>query len=455
MSQTLGEYLIRCLEARGTDYVFGIPGVHTVSLYRGLAGSPIRHITPRHEQGAGFMADGYARVSGKPGVCFVITGPGLSNIATAMLQARADSVPMLVISAVNDLDRLVRGRLHEMPDQAAFARTVAVQSSTVTNGEELRTALDAAYGLFATGRPGPVHIELPLAAINAMCGDAPPASANPVSPCPIAAEMEAALQVLDQWSKPLILAGGGTRRAAPEILALAEKLSAPIITTVNARGAFPADHPLVLHASASLPSVRKLIDEADGLVAIGTELGPTDYDMYETLGPLPPKPMVRVDIDVDQARSNADPTHILVGDAAQITSRLTGRLDQKLPGFGNRIAEVRMAIRAELGDDYRAHIALLNEIKAEAPDTVFVGDSTQLVYAGNMAFAPGIHTGTYTGTGGDWFNSATGFGTLGFGLSAAMGAKLADPSRPVLCLIGDGGIQFGLAELGTLKALGM
>src|SRR6056297_3904530 len=116
---TVGEALVQRLEALGVRHVFGIPGVHTVELYRGLASSKIRHITPRHEQGAGFMADGYARASGQPGVCLIITGPGMTNIATAMGQALAASIPMLVISSVNRRDTLGRGqgRLHELPSQ--------------------------------------------------------------------------------------------------------------------------------------------------------------------------------------------------------------------------------------------------------------------------------------------------------------------------------------------------
>ena len=117
--RTCGEALVTLLETYGVQYVFGIPGVHTVELYRGLARSSIRHVTPRHEQGAGFMADGYARVTGNPGVCFIITGPGMTNIATAMAQAYADSIPMLVISSVNARGQLGNGdgRLHELPSQ--------------------------------------------------------------------------------------------------------------------------------------------------------------------------------------------------------------------------------------------------------------------------------------------------------------------------------------------------
>ena len=130
---TCGEYLVRLLEAYGVEIIFGIPGVHTVELYRGLPTTKIRHITPRHEQGAGFMADGYARVTGKPGVCFIVTGPGMTNISTAMGQAFSDSIPMLVISAVNERATLGmgQGRLHELPSQRGLTAGVAVFSHTL------------------------------------------------------------------------------------------------------------------------------------------------------------------------------------------------------------------------------------------------------------------------------------------------------------------------------------
>jgi hypothetical protein len=161
--KTVGEHLVELLEARGVDTVFGIPGVHTIELYRGLGASNIRHITPRHEQGAGFMADGYARASGKPGVAFVITGPGLTNTITAMAQARLDSVPMLVISGVNRRDTLGKnlGFLHELPDQQSLAAEASLWSQTILTPEELEPALARAFADFATKRPGPIHIEVP------------------------------------------------------------------------------------------------------------------------------------------------------------------------------------------------------------------------------------------------------------------------------------------------------
>ena len=159
-----GMYLTKLLEAYGVDTVFGIPGVHTVELYRGLAGSSINHVTPRHEQGAGFMADGYARASGKPGVCFIITGPGMTNIVTAMGQAYGDSVPMLVISTVNQPGRMGSGEgwLHELPNQQALVSQVSAFSYTVNRPEELSMALARAFAVFDSERPRPVHIELPI-----------------------------------------------------------------------------------------------------------------------------------------------------------------------------------------------------------------------------------------------------------------------------------------------------
>ncbi|WP_313464409.1 thiamine pyrophosphate-binding protein, partial [Pseudomonas nitroreducens] len=166
---TCGEFLVKQLEAWGVDTVFGIPGVHTVELYRGLPHSGIRHITPRHEQGAGFMSDGYARVTGKPGVCFIITGPGMTNILTAMGQAYADSIPMLVISSVNERSRLAHGNgyLHELPNQRAMVAGVSAFSHTLMSVEELPAVLARAFAVFDSERPRPVHIELPLDIITA------------------------------------------------------------------------------------------------------------------------------------------------------------------------------------------------------------------------------------------------------------------------------------------------
>ena len=170
MIKTVGQALVSALAARGVEVVFGIPGVHTVELYRGLPHSGIRHVTARHEQGAGFMADGYARVTGKVGVAFVITGPGLTNTLTAMAQARADSVPILVISGVNHRASLGLGMglLHELPDQQAMISALC-PSFQLTSAEKLEGILEQAFTALTTGRPGPVHIEIPTDVMRLPC----------------------------------------------------------------------------------------------------------------------------------------------------------------------------------------------------------------------------------------------------------------------------------------------
>src|SRR5580698_1683690 len=162
--RTVARYLVEALEAAGVRHVFGIPGVHNLALYRALQGSSLRHVTGRHEQGLGFMADGYARLSGQPGVCFTISGPGVSNIATALGQAYGDSIPLLVIASQNRRAEAGSGRgfLHELRDQRALAATVTAASFAITSPGELRAALARAFARFASARPRPVYIEIPL-----------------------------------------------------------------------------------------------------------------------------------------------------------------------------------------------------------------------------------------------------------------------------------------------------
>ncbi|MGH8353927.1 MAG: 5-guanidino-2-oxopentanoate decarboxylase, partial [Pseudomonas sp.] len=315
---TCGEFLVKQLQAWGVDTVFGIPGVHTVELYRGLPTSKIRHITPRHEQGAGFMADGYARVSGKPGVCFIITGPGMTNILTAMGQAYADSIPMLVISSVNQRDRLGHGKgyLHELPNQRALTAGVTAFSHTLMSVEELPAVLARAFAVFEGERPRPVHIELPLDIISA------PAEHLRVQPkpriarpAPALAQLREAAVKLRAAKRPLLLLGGGCVEAQSEARALASALDAPTALTINAKGLLPPEHPLLLGSNQSLQPVRRLALEADVVLAIGTELGETDYDVvfdgnFKLGGEL-----IRIDIDPQQLVRNHAPTIAIQSDA--------------------------------------------------------------------------------------------------------------------------------------------
>jgi acetolactate synthase-1/2/3 large subunit len=439
---TVGEALTQALAARGVDTIFGIPGVHTVEMYRGLSGSGIRHVTPRHEQGAAFMADGYARVTGRPGVALLITGPGLTNALTAMAQARADSVPMLVLSAVNARDSLGKGLgyLHELPDQHGLAAKVALTSERVETPERLLPALDRALARIATGRPGPVHVEVPLDVAGLTFeGDVTPHGPHP-RPEPDPDAIDEAAARLKAARRPLILAGGGARGAG-DLAALAERLGAPVVQTVNARGTL-FRHPLGVPASPSLESVRALVSDADAVLALGTELGPTDFDMYATGRTARFTGLVRVDICPEQlARLPADLTlHATVEAAVPALLAALG------PGTGAqdgaaRAEGARQAAWAEIGQEMRAQVRLLDAIRDAVPGAAIVGDSTQPVYAGNLYY-------DHDRPGG-WFNSATGYGALGYAIPAAIGAAIGRPDLPVVCLTGDGGAQFSLPELMT------
>lgn len=439
---TVGEALISLLEAHGVDTVFGIPGVHTVELYRGLAGSTIRHITPRHEQGAGFMADGYARASGRPGVAFVITGPGLTNTITAMGQARADSVPMLVISGVNATATLGKGLgfLHELPDQRGMMEKVALFSKRIEDAAELPSVLERAFSLFATARPGPVHIEIP---IDVMAMPAEGLVALPPSkalPSPDAKDIAQAAKLASAAKRPVILVGGGAKGAEAALKRLAERLDAPVVQTANARGLLHA-HALCVPASPSLKAVRALIDDSDLVIAAGTEFGPTDYDMYGDGGFIHPANLVRIDIGDDQL--DRHPASVSIhADCGAAFEALLAQIETSGAADGaSRAASARKAAFAEIGPVMQAQVRAIEIIRDTLPCSIIVGDSTQPIYAANLYYDHDRAAG--------WFNAATGFGALGFGPPAAIGAAIAMPDVPVVCLSGDGGFQFTLPELGA------
>ncbi len=441
--RTVGERLVEGLEARGVSVVFGIPGVHTVELYRGLSGSGIRHVTARHEQGCAFMADGYARVSGQPGVAFVITGPGLTNALTAMGQSREDSVPVLIISGVNRRDSLGRGlgRLHELPDQSALVRGLC-PSRQILSPADIGPTLDWAWALLTTCRPGPVHIEVPTDVMPLPCPPLPAPAAPAAKALPPPEALAAAAALLNMAQHPVILAGGGARGQEAALKALAERLNAPVIETTNARGMLHG-HALCVPASPSLAPVRALIAASDRLLAIGTEIGQTDYDMYADDDLPSLANMIRIDTDAAQlARHPA--TLTLQGDAGATMAALLPLLTLHHSHSATIADQTRKAARALLGElsaTMPAQLAMVETIRSALPRCLIVGDSTQPVYAGNLYY-------DHDRPGG-WFNAATGFGALGFGPGAAVGAAIAAPGTKVVCLIGDGGLQFSPGELRT------
>jgi len=442
--KTCGEVLVQLLESFGIDTIFGIPGVHTVELYRGLNHTSIRHVTPRHEQGAGFMADGYARASGKVAACFIITGPGMTNIATAMGQALADSIPMLVISSVNRSYQLGmgEGRLHEMTGQREMIAGVSRFSHTLLRPDELPKLLARAFAVFNSGRPGPVHIEIPIDVITAPAEHLfVRASIVPSAPGPSPKAIEIAADLLTGANAPLIAIGGGAVNAADDIRYLAEAVDAPVINTVNAKGVLPYSHPLAVGGSGSCPTVREAMAAADVLLVMGSELGETDYDFFFTGTPVIKGTLIRVDIDLAQLTRNVQadvPICSDVGLAARaITEALQARVHCNKNGEG-RAQRLREGLQTTRNRCYENFFAT---IRNALPDAIIVGDSTQPTYYAWLHYETEIPR--------SYFHSASGFGTLGYAIPAAIGARLAAPQRPVIGLIGDGAAQFTIGELAS------
>ena len=455
---TCGELLVQWLEYYGVETVFGIPGVHTVELYRGLPNTNIRHVTPRHEQGAGFMADGYYRASGKIGVCFIITGPGMTNIMTAMAQALADSIPMLVISSVNKVKDTGsgEGHLHELHDQQGMVSNVALTSKTIWQPESLPKVIAEAFALFNGARPGPVHIQLPIDVITAAASHVakPPSlkdmansltSPQVMRPLPNPAQLDLIVESLKTAKNPVLLYGGGCVDVDHNAQRLAELIDAPTFLTINAKGLLPPAHPLSLGSNQSLDAGRAVITEADWVLAIGTELGETDYDVFFNGGFKINGTLVRIDCDAEQLQRPFRADIAVLSDAQTAISGLCSRLENQISNGKvfdhqalSRVNEAKQALLQETTPDFAGQNALLKLIRDEVEGVIFVGDSTQPVYSGNLGFEA-LATRK-------WFNSSTGFGTLGYGLPAAIGAMIGS-NLPVVSLIGDGGIQFTIAEL--------
>lgn len=389
------------------------------------------------------MADGYARAGGTPAACFVITGPGLTNIATAMGQALNDSVPMLVISSNGPRDRQGKGLgdLHEMRDQSGFSAHLARWSRRIEAPEDLPEALDAAMETFASARPGPVHIEIPLDVVEAEAPDVWPAPRPPAAPPqPSAVDIAEVVMRLSAARAPaLVLGGGAVGMGARRATALAERLQAPTALTTNARGLLPPGHPLNIAGRLHSAPVRDLLETADAVLAVGTEFSATDWDFYGG-GALRfgDGALIRIDIDPEQLGRNAAPSVGLVGDAALFAEGLLEALPRR-DAPPPQLDPVRARAAAAVPERFARHQALIDSLWEHLPEAVVIGDSTEPAYQGLIGANPPAPR--------RWWTSATGFGTLGYALPAAIGAKVADPRRPVVALIGDGGLLFSVGEL--------
>ena len=444
-TKTCGEALMHLLEGYGVTTVFGIPGEHTLELYRGIEGSNVRHVTPRNEQGAGFMADGYGRASGRPGVCTIITGPGVTNAATPIGQAYADSIPMLIISSANDTPSLGKGwgRLHETMDLCAITAPITAFSAMVHDPSEVPELVAQAFTIFGSRRPRPVHIAIPIDVMEMPATGDWSVRTIPDRPVPGRAAITAAADMLAQAARPILMVGGGAQGAGECVTELAELLNAAVISSNAGKGVVSDNNPLSLTGGVISPAVQGYLGTADVVLAIGTELAEADSFIYD----LPVTGKV-IRMDIDPARFNdAFPAHVGVqGDAGPAVAMLLAELRSRgVSGADKKtlaeLAQVRAQQRADFTPVENQHRKLLSLIRDALPDdAIIMGDIAQLVYTGTQAMP------TYLPR--TWFYPA-GFGTLGCALPDAIGAKIALPEKDVVALVGDGGFMFTVQELAT------
>jgi acetolactate synthase-1/2/3 large subunit len=453
---TGGQALVRALRAHGVTRVFGIPGTHNLEVYRHLPAYGVEHATPRHEQGAGYAADGYARVTGRPGVVLTTTGPALLNAAAAVGEAYADSVPLLVVSPGMPLGhpRLATGALHEMRSQTEALRGVAAFSHRVSSVAEIDAAVARAFTLFRTRRPRPAHIEVPLDLLTAaqVLGPVRRAPRTP-PPAPDPEAVRQAVTALSGARRPALVLGGGAVGARAQCRALAERLAAPVVTTAAGKGTVAETHPLSLGVSLHSPAVQKWLAARDVVLAVGTELSESDF---WTVPPPMDGTLVRVDLDPDQMYAGAAVDVPLVADARRALEALLATLPDdrhaRVPANTphTRVADEVAALRAVRDAETAARdarwIPYLRAVREVlAADAVITSDSAQCCYYGALPHLPVGPEGRYL--------HPTGFGTLGYALPAALGAKVAEPHRQVLALSGDGGLQFTVQELATAAQL--
>ena len=438
---TGGEAIVATLKLVGIDTIFGIPGVHTGGFYDAIYAEPsIRHVMTRHEQGAAFMADGYARASGRIACLSTITGPGVTNAATGLGEARADSSPILHIASTLDPQTHGHdvGELHELHDQSGVLRSIVGHHQLVRTIQEIPEAVIRAMQHMRSTRPGPASIEIPLALLTDHAPvDLPSAPLMPdLAPEP--ETIAQAAQMLAQASSPVIYVGGGAMDAGAALVAIAERLQAPVLTTHTGKGAFPESHPLSLGCKMRQDATAyEFLQSCDVALVVGCRLGHRTTDG----GTLPlPSQIIQIDIDassIGHARKTA------IGIQADASEALAALLEEDLGE--PKAVDPDNVQRVRLNQDYIASnpdsAQMLEALRAVMPaDAVLVNDMTMVSYD-----APKYFTLDHPRS----FMFPNYFGTLGFSLPAAIGAQVACPGRTIVSISGDGGFLFTSEELAT------
>ncbi|UOZ07512.1 thiamine pyrophosphate-binding protein [Amycolatopsis sp. WQ 127309] len=435
--------LADALKALGTEIAFGLPGVHNLPLWEAFAEAGIKIIGVRHEQTAGYAADGYARATGKLGVALVTTGPGAANTLGAVGEAMASAAPVLIIATdiPSTLRRpgVVRGVLHETSDQQAMFAPITKGGFTVRAADQIGTTVHRAVRLALQPQSGPVYFGVPTDYLREAVPHrrSPAPHRKPDGDVPDLARAEA---LLSDAQRPLIWAGGGALRsgAGEAIGALAEKLAAPVITTFAARGLLPLDHPCLAPNPVHTPEVGELWDEADVVLAIGT-----DFDGLMTQNWLMPQPptLIAINVDADDAAKNYPPDLTLVGDARAIIERLLPKQRDGLDDITLRLAGIGRRVRQRIRDEEPQAYDFLSTLDEVLPmDAVLVSDMCVAGY-----WVGGFHRVRAPRK----LAYPMGWGTLGYGFPASLGAAAAGAGRAI-CITGDGGFLYACGDLATL-----
>jgi len=446
---TGGQALVASLIANGVDTIFALPGVQLDGAFDALyeERDAIRVIHPRHEQAAAYMADGYARTTGKVGVCMVVPGPGLLNASAALSTAYACNSPVLCVTGQiqSDLIEFGRGLLHEIPNQLDMIRSVTKQAERATTPPEIPGLVQRAFAEVKSGRQRPVEIEIPPDTLFATAevelllpAEAPERFAGDPE------LLERAARLLVDARRPLIWSGGGVLRsgAGDELLRLATRLQAPVVMTANGKGAISDRDPLAQNILGGI----ELLRDADVVFAVGTRFVDPATAKW---GVGPDQTIVQMDIDPEEIARNTPVNVGIEADARAGLSALADLLEREGPARPTRaeeLAELKRGVAARArAVGPQAEYALA--IRTALPDDgIFVSEMTQVGYWANFAF-PVYEPLTYITPGYQ--------GTLGYGFPTSLGAKIAHPDRPVISINGDGGFGFCLNELATMAQHGI
>ncbi len=450
-STTGADVVADVLRRLGVRHAFGLPGIHMLSLWQALRDGDVATVPLRTELDAAYAADGAARIAGEPVALLLSSGPGALNSLAGLMEAAATHSP--VIAIVGQVDREFigagRGVLHELRDQIASFRPVVKEAWSVRDPAELGPVVHAAWQAARTAPSGPVFVEVPA---DVLAGAADPWTPPEVAPAPLAEpsgdELEAAAAALARAERPVLWAGTGVVRAgATEALRrLAERLDAPVVATPSARDVLPHDHPLSCGGAAHEEATLAALADADVVLAVGTRLGAdaTGDFRLRLSGTL-----VQVDVDAERIGRAFPGALPVVGDAATVLPALAARLPTRPAATGaDRAAAVRDAVAARIArEETGPEPGLVAALRDVLPtDAVDAWDSTILGYWG-AGYFPARTPGR--------FLYPSGSGTIGYAFPAALGAAAVRPDLPVLAISGDGGFQYGIAELAAARQYGL